>query len=105
MNDSDKDELRSGHDKLTSDPSSVLKAVTDKKDDCVRKQWKLYTNKKGEKVLVRDVFTKVSDWIEDFKQVGDAAVQYDPGHAAIPWAAVRMLLQVILLSPTIVFKV
>lgn len=25
--------------------------------------------------------------------VGDALMQYDPGHAALPWAAIRFLLQ------------
>jgi hypothetical protein len=29
-----------------------------------------------------------------FKQVGDVAVQYDPAHAALPWAGIRFLLQV-----------
>ena len=29
-----------------------------------------------------------------FKEVGDIAVQYDPGHAALPWAAIRFFLQV-----------
>lgn len=32
--------------------------------------------------------------MEKFKGVGDVAVQYDPGHAALPWAAIRFLLQV-----------
>jgi len=44
-------------------------------------------------VLVRDLFNKVCEWIEKFKQVGDIVAQYDPGHAALPWAAVRLLLQ------------
>ncbi|MCJ1224751.1 hypothetical protein MMC12_001396, partial [Toensbergia leucococca] len=33
-------------------------------------------------------------WIDIFKQVGDSAVQYDPVHAALPWAGVRFLLQI-----------
>ena len=41
-----------------------------------------------------DLFGKVIRWIDLFKQVGDAAVQYDPVHAALPWAGVRFLLQV-----------
>lgn len=28
-----------------------------------------------------------------FKDVGDAIMQYDPGHAALPWAGIRMILQ------------
>lgn len=33
-------------------------------------------------------------WIDHFKEVVDVAVQYDPVHAALPWAGVRFLLQV-----------
>lgn len=28
-------------------------------------------------------------------EVGDVAVSYDPGHAALPWALVRFLLKVL----------
>ena len=41
-----------------------------------------------------DLFCKVIRWINLFKQVGDAAVQYDPVHASLPCAGVRFLLQV-----------
>ena len=33
-------------------------------------------------------------WVEKFKEVGDTIIQYDPGHAALPWAGVRFVLQV-----------
>lgn len=36
---------------------------------------------------------KIVAWIHRFKETGDTLVQYDPGHAALPWAAVRFLLQ------------
>ena len=32
-------------------------------------------------------------WIHKFKEIGDVAVQYDPSHAALPWAAIRFFLQ------------
>ncbi|PVH80192.1 hypothetical protein DL98DRAFT_208852 [Cadophora sp. DSE1049] len=32
-------------------------------------------------------------WIEKIKGIGDTIVQYDPGHAALPWAAARLFLQ------------
>jgi hypothetical protein len=63
-------------------------------DECVKKQWVLYTNKNGEKIMVREIFNRMSGWINRFKEVGDVAIQYDPGHAALPWAAVRFFLQV-----------
>jgi hypothetical protein len=75
-------------------PSGIVQVVEQKKQDCVKKQWNLYTNKAGEKVPVRDVLGKMVEWIDKFKQVGDMAVQFDPGQATIPWAVVKMLLQV-----------
>lgn len=48
----------------------------------------------GEVIIVRDLFRKIAIWIERFKDIGDVAVQYDAGHAALPWAGVRFLLQV-----------
>jgi hypothetical protein len=77
---------------------SDLLALTDQaRQDCVSKRWK-YTRKSGESVILMDLFAKVVKWIELFKQVGDAAIQYDPVHAALPWAGVRFLLQVCILG-------
>ena len=45
-------------------------------------------------MCLRDVCEKTVKWIRLFVQVGDAAVQYDPTHAALPWAGVRFLLQI-----------
>ena len=51
-------------------------------------------HRKGRKITLRQLFDKVVQCIDKFKQVGDIVVQYDPGHAALPWAAVRLVLQV-----------
>lgn len=59
----------------------------------IESRWK-YTRKNGEVVIVRDVLGKIVRWVDTFKQVGDAAIQYDPGHASLPWAGIRFLLQV-----------
>ena len=48
----------------------------------------------GENLFVRDVLQKVSRWIKKFVEVGDTVVQYDTGHAALPWALLRLVLQV-----------
>lgn len=48
----------------------------------------------GKKVIVRDVLSKIAHWIEMFKSVGDQVISYDPGHAALPWAGIRFLLQI-----------
>jgi hypothetical protein len=55
------------------------------------KRWKY---KKGNKeIIIHDKLEKFEVWVNKFKEVGDAAVQYDPGHASLPWAVVRFILQ------------
>jgi hypothetical protein len=63
------------------------------KQRSVESRWK-YTRRSGETVIIRDVFDKIVHWVDIFKQVGDTAVQYDPAHAALPWAGIRFLLQI-----------
>ena len=47
----------------------------------------------GNSIYLRDVLSKTVAWITKFREVGDTLVQYDPGHAAVPWTAVRFVLQ------------
>ena len=44
-------------------------------------------------VLWPQVFDKIAGYINKFKETADVVVQYDPVHAALPWAGVRLLLQ------------
>lgn len=43
---------------------------------------------------MRGLFKRIAEWVNRFKDVGDILIQYDPQYAAIPWAAVRFVLQV-----------
>ncbi|KAI5811986.1 hypothetical protein BZA77DRAFT_347362 [Pyronema omphalodes] len=36
---------------------------------------------------------KLLNWMDRFREIGDIIVQYDPTHAALPWAAFRLLLK------------
>ncbi|KAL9581026.1 MAG: hypothetical protein Q9212_004143 [Teloschistes hypoglaucus] len=72
--------------------SDVLEAAEEKKQLCMQKRWK-YKKNNGEVVIVRDLCEKLIKWINKFKEIGDVAIQYDPAHAALPWAAVRFFLQ------------
>ncbi|KAI4117701.1 MAG: hypothetical protein LQ345_002125 [Seirophora villosa] len=72
--------------------SDVLHAAEQKKQTCMQKRWK-FTKQNGDIVIVRDVCEKLIKWVNKFKEAGDVAVQYDPAHASLPWAAVRFLLQ------------
>ena len=58
------------------------------------KRWTVPRGGNKNAVVLRDVFTKIAVWIDKFMVVGDMAVQYDPAHAALPWALIRFLLKV-----------
>lgn len=48
----------------------------------------------GKVLIVGDVLSKFTKWVRMMVAVGDNSVQFDPVHAALPWAAFRFVLQV-----------
>ncbi|KAJ5370546.1 uncharacterized protein N7496_006638 [Penicillium cataractarum] len=70
----------------------VLVLAQQRREECLRKRWRI-RRKNGTIIILRDVFEKMIVWINKFKEVGDIAVQYDPTHASLPWAGIRMILQ------------
>lgn len=47
----------------------------------------------GRVLFLGEVFNKFTKWVQMMVAVGDAAVQFDPVHAALPWAAFRFVLK------------
>ena len=68
---------------------SIMHVILNKKEG---KLWKIKFRE--EEVVLRDVGMKILRWVDTFKQIGDTIVQFDPVHAALPWAGFRFLLQV-----------
>lgn len=75
-----------------SDPKDILLVTQSQREETWKKRLSV-KRRNGERVFVYDIFGKTAKWIQKFINVGDAAVQYDPVHAALPWAAVRFVLQ------------
>ena len=71
----------------------ILEILKEKQQQSVRKRWR-YTKNSGEEIVLREVFAKIAHRVAKVKDIGDGLVQYDPHHAAIPWAAIRLVLQV-----------
>ncbi|KAF4879667.1 Myotrophin [Colletotrichum siamense] len=71
----------------------LLELVYAKQQQCMDRRLK-FKRSNGDVIVLKDVFEKVVKWLQKFKEVGDVATQYDPVHAALPWAGVRMLLQI-----------
>ena len=69
-------------------------AVAERKRDEYRQQQSKFTRSDGKEVLLRDLFGRIVKGVNKFKDVGDVIVQYDPTHAALPWAGIRLFLQV-----------
>ena len=76
------DELKSTIDKIRGNPTSE------------RRRIKLPLRE----IDVREYFDKLVSWVQKFIAIGDTIVTYDPGHAALPWAALRFILQVCQIS-------
>ncbi|EXK25828.1 hypothetical protein FOMG_17528 [Fusarium oxysporum f. sp. melonis 26406] len=78
------------HEKIET-ISVVLQLTENAQTECNAKAWRL-RRKNSITVSVRDVLAKVIKWVNRFKEIGDIAVQYNPGYAALPWAGIRFLL-------------
>lgn len=90
------DELRGTLDFNTSSKINIvaetLVTAQEKRRLCQRKHWKVTIN--GKTIVLRDVVEKIIEWLDHFKAIGDVGSQYDPTHAALPWAGVRFVLKV-----------
>ena len=73
--------------------ADLIKLIDDNKSKCLDKRWRL-KKQNGEVIVFRDVMEKIVKTVNKFKDMGDVAVQYDPSHASLPWAGVRLVLQV-----------
>ena len=76
----------------------VHTAAVKKRTDCEAQQWKFELN--GRQIVLRDIAEKIIVWIDIFKEIADIAVSFDQVHASLPWAGIRFLLEVGLITLT-----
>jgi hypothetical protein len=72
---------------------SLHKAVEAKRETCEKKRWVFNLN--GQTIELSKLADKVCVWLDKLKGIGDVVVNVDPLHAGVPWAAIRLLLQVL----------
>lgn len=83
----DEDAISLAVDKLCS-------VVADKKAQCEAKPtWTIQY--RGETVSLRDKADKILLLCNRLRQIGDIAVSADPIHAGLPWAGIRLMLEVV----------
>lgn len=81
------------HDEdITSTIARALAAANNRKRICEAKRWKWTI--RGHEVFLQDVADKTIFWLDRFKAAGDIAVNADPIHAGLPWAGLRVILEV-----------
>jgi hypothetical protein len=75
-----------------TDFDTIYQDVQEKKKKFQEDRWKITFN--GHEFVLCDVADRVCAWLDKLKQIGDIAVNVDPLHAGLPWAGIRLLLQV-----------
>jgi hypothetical protein len=79
-------------DDIDSALQKAFNAAQEKQSLCQNKRW---TFTFGEHtVRLAQEADKVLLWLNRFKSAGDIAVNADPIHAGLPWAGIRLLLEV-----------
>jgi len=84
--------IECGTQEIASNLESIrneIEGILDRNRD---KRWQFTF--RGETIVMRDVGRKILLWVDKFKGIGDVVIQFDPGHAALPWAGFRFLLKV-----------
>ena len=71
---------------------SLLEVAKAKQVECNAQKWECSLF--GRELVPRDIVAKIVKYIEKFQAVGDTVASFDPAHAALPWAAIKVLLQV-----------
>ena len=70
----------------------LLETAAEAQKKCTERQWSISWG--GRQINVREKAERLMAWITKFRDIGDISVQYDPVHAALPWAGVRFILTV-----------
>ena len=70
----------------------ALVAAKKKQRYCIEKRWTFVF--KGRTVILKEKADKVVGWLNRFTAVGDVVANVDPVHMGLPWAGIRLLLEV-----------
>lgn len=94
------EEERTAVKKFASISDDDPKAALDKAYQAAKTQQNVYESKAwvwtvgGHKTKLRDLASNVVKLLDTFKEVGDALTSLDPVHAGLPWAGLKILLEV-----------
>ncbi|PYH92829.1 hypothetical protein BO71DRAFT_400240 [Aspergillus ellipticus CBS 707.79] len=72
--------------------TEILTEIDVQRDRCQRDRRKT-PSVGGKQLVIRDVCAKIAACVNTFVEIVDVVVSFDPVHAALPWAAVRLVLK------------
>ena len=70
----------------------TLAAAKEKQRCCIEKRWTFTLT--GRTVVMKEEADKVVGWLNRFTAVGDVVANVDPVYMGLPWAGIRLLLEV-----------
>lgn len=70
----------------------ALTAAKEKQRCCIEKRWTFTFT--GRTIVLKEEANKVVGWLNRFTAVGDVVANVDPVHVGLPWAGIRLLLNV-----------
>ena len=85
--------LRSKSTSLNKEIDDVFKLLKSMQEECEEKFQNIPIS--GRHIIPRDYLAKIFHWLTQLKKVGDVVANIDPVHAALPWAVVRFIIQVL----------
>jgi hypothetical protein len=71
---------------------TLLSLVEQKRQLAEKDAWKV--DFAGRRVILKDAVGKLASWIKTYQDIRDTLVSMDPLHAALPWAAVKVVVRV-----------
>ncbi|KIW36652.1 uncharacterized protein PV06_11164 [Exophiala oligosperma] len=92
----DQDIIRPHLVSLTGDIDSVIRSTftATQQAQAISQAKRWTTTFRGRTIVVREEVDKIVAWLDRFKDVGDLAASTDPVHVGLPWAGIRLLLEV-----------
>lgn len=67
----------------------LVKIAKTRQDDCEERFWRFPLG--NHEIIIRDYAVKIISWLQ---KIGDIAVQFAPPQASLPWAAIKVVMQV-----------
>ncbi|RDW90610.1 ankyrin repeat domain-containing protein [Aspergillus mulundensis] len=77
-------------EKTVSSIDETSKTVQAAQSSCLQKRWTVNT-RQGHRIIIRDILDLIALWLNEFKEVGDAVVQYGTAHASLSLAVAEGL--------------